>query len=60
MSRGGTGIGVIIVAVSEVGAVVEQQAESAFTKLVAIPLKIVAAKLIDHDHDHQLGMAVIS
>jgi hypothetical protein len=39
---------------------VEEQAESAFAELVAITLQIVAAKLVDDNHDYELGMGVVS
>ena len=38
---------------------VEQQAEAAFAPLIAIALQIVAAKLVDHDDDDQLGTGVV-
>jgi hypothetical protein len=60
MARGGTGIGVVVVAVGEVGSVVEEETESAVSELVAIALEIVAAKLVDDDYDDQLGVAVVS
>ena len=59
VARSGAGVGVIVVAVGEVGAVVEEQAESAFAELGAVALQIVAAELIDDDHDDQLGMGVV-
>ena len=55
----GAGVGVVVIAIGEVGAVVEQQAEPAFAPLIAITLQIVAAKLVDHDDDHQLGTRVV-
>ena len=38
---------------------VEQEAEAGVAELVAVTLQVVAAKLVDHDHDDQLGAAVI-
>ena len=59
MSRRRAGVGVVKIAIGEVRAVVEEEAEAAITELIAIALQIVAAKLIDHDHDNQLGMAIV-
>ena len=39
---------------------VEKEAEAGVSELVAVALQIVAAKLVDHDHHNQLGMAVVS
>ena len=60
MAGGGAGVRVVVVAVGEVRAVVEQQAEAALAELVAVALEIISAKLIDHDDDYQFGMTVIS
>ena len=60
MAGSGAGVGIIVIAVGEVGAMVEQQAESAIAELVAIALQIIAAKLVDDNYDHQLGMGVVS
>ena len=59
VSGSGAGVGIVVVAVGEVGAVVEEKAESAFAELVAVALQIVAAKLVDDDHHDQLGMGVV-
>ena len=60
VSGSGADVGVVVVAVGKVGAVVEEQAESAFAKLVAVALQIVAAKLVDDDNDYELGPCVVS
>ena len=59
VSGGGAGVGVVVVAVRKVGAMIEEQAESAVAELVAIALEIIAAKLVDHDDHNQLGMSVV-
>ena len=48
-------VGVVVIAVGEVCAVIEQETKSAVAKLIAIALQIVAAKLVNHDHDDSLG-----
>ena len=53
------GIGVVIVAVTEVGAVLQKQPKTAFAPLVAITLQVVATKLVDDDDDHQLGTRIV-
>ena len=55
----GARVGVIVVTIREIGAMVEQQPETAFPPLVAIALQIIAAKLVDDDNDHQLGTSVV-
>ncbi len=53
------GVGVVVVAVSEVSAVVEEQAESAIAKLVAVTLEVVGPELVDDDYDYQLGVGIV-
>ena len=60
MSRSGAGVGVVVVAVGEVCAVVEEKTESAFAELVAVAFQIVAAKLVDDNYHDQFGMGVVS
>ena len=50
---------IIVIAVGEVGAVVEELAESALAELVAIALQIVSAKLVDDNYHNQLGMGIV-
>src|SRR5580692_1400400 len=59
VARSGAGVGVVVIAVGEVGAVVEEQAESAFAELGVVTLQIIATKLVDDDDDDQLGMGVV-
>ena len=59
MAGGGDGVGIVVIAVGEIGAVVEQEAKSAFAKLVAIAFQIVAAELVDDNDDHQLRLRVV-
>jgi len=60
VSRSGARVGVVVIAVREVGAVVEQEAETGVAELIAIALQIVAAELVNHDHNDQLRMPVVS
>jgi hypothetical protein len=39
---------------------IEQKPKSGVPELVVVALKIVAAELIDHDYDDELGMTVVS
>ena len=59
MAGRGAGVGVVVVAVGEISAMIEQKAEAAFTELIAVALQIVAPKLVDHDDDNQLGPGVV-
>ncbi len=59
MAGRGAGVGVVVIAVGEVCAMVEQKSEAAFTPLIAIALQVVAAKLVDHDDDDQLRPGVV-
>jgi len=52
-------VGVVVVAIREVGAVVKQETKASVAKLVAIALKIIAAELIDHNDDNELWMAIV-
>ena len=53
------GVCVVIVAVSEIGAVIHQQAEAAFAKAIVVAFEIVAAELIDDDYYDQFGTILI-
>ena len=55
----GPGIGVVVIAVGKVRAVIEEDAESGIAELIMIAIQIVAAELINHDDDNQLGMSVV-
>ncbi len=59
VSRCGAGIGIVVIAIAEVGAMVEEETETAFAPLVVIALQIVAAKLVDHHDDNQLGTGIV-
>ena len=59
VSRSGARVGIVVVAVGEISAVVEEEAEAALAELRAVALEIVTAKLVDDDYDNQLGMAVV-
>src|SRR5581483_3466673 len=60
MSRGSARVCIIVIAIGEVCAVVQQQAEAALAELVAIPFQVVPAKLVNGYDDNQLGARVIS
>jgi hypothetical protein len=59
MTGPGDGVGVVVVAVGEVGAMVEEELDPAFAELVAITLEVISAELVDHDDDYQLGTGVV-
>ena len=60
MSGAGTSVGVVVVAVGEIGAAVQEEAETALAELIAISLKVVGAELVNNDDDYQLGTRIIS
>ena len=60
MTSRSVSVGVIVVAIGEIGAAVEQEAKSAFPKLISVAFQIVAAKLVNDDDDDELGMRVVS
>ena len=47
-------------AIGEIGAPIEKNAEPGIPELVAIALEVIAAKLVDDDDHDELGMAVVS
>ena len=59
VSGSGAGVGIVVIAVGKICAVIQKKAEAGIAELVAIALQIVTAELVDHDHDHEFGMAVI-
>src|SRR5271157_5917933 len=60
VSGSGAGIGVIVVAVGEISAAIEKQAETAVAELIAIAFQVVAAELVNHDDHNELRMCVVS
>src|SRR5215813_1609188 len=52
-------IGIVVITIREVGAAIKKKPEPALAKLVAIALQVVSAKLVDDNHDHELGMTVV-
>src|SRR5690242_15191900 len=60
MSGRGAGVGVFVIAVGEIGSMIDQETEAAFTPLVVVSLQIVAAKLVDHDDHYEFGPCVVS
>ncbi len=60
MARGGPGVGIVVIAIGEVSASIEQKTEAAFAPLIAVALKVVTAKLIYDDNDYKLGTRVVS
>ena len=60
VSGSGAGVGVIVVAVGEISAAIEKHAETSVAELVAIAFQVVAAELVDHDDDNELGAGVVS
>ena len=59
MPRRGAGVGIVVVAVSEISAPLQQKTEPAFAPLIAVTLQVIAPKLVDHYDDHQLGPPVV-
>ena len=59
MPGGRSRVGVVVVAVREIGTTIEQQAKPTLHELIAIPLQVVTTKLVNHDDDNQLGMTVV-
>ncbi len=53
------GIGVVVIAIGEVGAAVKKEPESAIAKLVAITFEIVATELVNDNDDDQFGPAIV-
>src|SRR5271165_5656293 len=60
VSGSGAGVGIVVVAVGEIGAAVKKDAEASVTELVAVAFEIITAELVDHNHDHKLGAGVVS
>src|SRR5208337_438175 len=59
VSGSGAGVGVVVVAIGEISAAIEKHAETSVAELVAIAFQVVAAELVDHDDDHELGAGVV-
>ncbi len=55
----GARIGVVVKAIGEVSAMIEQESKSGVAELVAVALEIVAAELVDDDDDDELGVTVV-
>jgi hypothetical protein len=60
VSGSGAGVGVVVIAVGEISAAIEKHAEASVAELVAIALQVIAAELVDHDDDNELGAGVVS
>src|SRR5580704_3500242 len=48
-----------VIAVGEVGPVIEQQLESLALEIGAVALQVIGAELVEHQNDHQLRMVII-
>ena len=59
VARSSAGVGIVVVAVGEVCAVIEEQAEPSVGKLVAIAFEIIGSELVDDDYDDQFGTGVV-
>src|SRR5579862_4800233 len=55
----GAGIGIVVIAVRKVGTVIEEKPEATLVELIAIAFEVIAAELINHDDDDQLGMSIV-
>jgi hypothetical protein len=59
MAGRGARVGVIVIAVREIRAAIEEDPKAAFAELVAIALEVVGPELVDYDHDHELGASIV-
>ncbi len=59
VAGGSLGVGVVVVAIFKVSAVVQKEAEAAGLEITAIPVKVVGAKLVNHQDDDQPGMCIV-
>src|SRR5580700_4063463 len=59
VARSGLGVGVVVVAIFEVGAFFEKETEPAAFEISTVAVEIVGAKLIDYKDDDQPGMAIV-
>ena len=55
----GVSVSVIVVAIGEICATVEQESKSTFAELISKAFQVVAAKLVNDDDDDQLGTRVV-
>src|SRR5512142_75558 len=60
MPWAGTSVRVVVRAVREVCAVIEEETESAFAELVAVALEVVATELVNDDDQNQFRTSVVS
>src|ERR1700761_2994820 len=60
MPGSGFGVGVIVVAIFEIGSLVEKQAEAPAFEIPTIAIEVVGSKLIDDKNNDQLRMAIVS
>jgi hypothetical protein len=51
VARGGLGVGVVVVAIFKISAVIEKEAKAPAFQIGAIAVKVIGAKLIDHQDD---------
>ena len=59
MSGSSMGIDVVVVAVGEIGAMIEEELEPTFAKLVTVALQVVGPKLVNYHHDNQFRAAIV-
>jgi hypothetical protein len=60
VAGGGLGVGVVVVAVGEIRAVLEEEIEAAIFEIGAVAVEVVAAELIDDEDDGEFGVVVVS
>ena len=59
VSGSGAKVSIIVVTVSEVGAMIKKQAKAIFDELVTIALQVVAPELVNDNHHDQLRPRII-
>src|SRR5207249_8438402 len=60
VSGRGAGVGVVVVAFGEISASIEKYPETPVAELVAIAFQVIAAELINHDDDDELGTGIVN
>jgi len=54
------GVGVVVVAVGEVGAALEEEVESvSCLEVVAVAFEVVSAELVEHENYNELGLGMV-
>ena len=59
MPGSGAGVGIVVSAVGEISSAIKKDAETAVAELIAIAFQVVAAELVNHKDNNQLGAGVV-